>query len=109
MRISDWSSDVCSSDLGGSEGDEEFYQARLTWARPLSPVIGFTSNASYRRSDFEDEDRTDDTYSLSAGLTYQLSSDARASLSYNFQTRDSTDSDESFYENALTVGIALSF
>ncbi|HEY9548632.1 MAG TPA: XrtA/PEP-CTERM system exopolysaccharide export protein [Kiloniellaceae bacterium] len=102
-------STLAGTSQGGSEGDEEFYQARLTWARPLSPVIGFTSNASYRRSDFEDEDRTDDTYRLSAGLTYQLSSDARASLSYNFQTRDSTDSDESFYENALTVGIALSF
>src|SRR3546814_13660318 len=23
---------------GGSEGDEEFYQARLTWGRPLTPV-----------------------------------------------------------------------
>lgn len=102
-------SSLAGTSTGGSDGDEEFYQARLTWARPLSPVIGFTSNASYRRSDFEDEDRTDDTYRLSAGLTYQLDPDARASLTYNFQTRDSTDSDESFYENAITVGIAFSF
>src|SRR3546814_11098635 len=74
---------------GGSEGDEEFYQARLTWGRPLTPVAGFTSSASYRHSDFEDEDRTDDEYRLSAGVTYQLSPDARASLAYNFQYRDS--------------------
>src|SRR3546814_18929043 len=72
MRISDWSSDVCSSDL-------------------------------------EDEDRTDDEYRLSAGVTYQLSPDARASLAYNFQYRDSTDGDESFFENTVTVGITVSF
>lgn len=94
---------------GGSDGDEEFYQARVTWARPFTPVIGFTSSASYRRSDFDDEDRTDDIYRLGAGFTYQLSPDARASLAYNFQLRDSTDDDESFVENAVTVGIAISF
>src|SRR3546814_1157563 len=98
-----------STNDGGSRGDEEFYQARLTWGRPLTPLAGFTSSASYRHSDFEDEDRTDDEYRLSAGVTYQLSPDARASLAYNFQYRDSTDGDESFFENAVTVGITVSF
>lgn len=94
---------------GGLRGDEEFYQARLTWGRPLSPTIGFTASAAYQRSEFQDEDRTDDTYHLSAGLNYQLSSDAQAFASYNFQTRDSTDDDERFFENAVTVGIRISF
>src|SRR3546814_12522018 len=90
---------------GGSEGDEEFYQARLTWGRPLTPVAGFTSSASYRHSDFEDEDRTDDEYRLSAGVTYQLSPDARASLAYNFQNLDSTDGEARLFEQAVTFGI----
>lgn len=94
---------------GGSEGDEEFYQARLTWGRALSTDLSFTSGASYQRSDFQDENRTDDTYSLNMGLGYRLSSDARASLSYNFQNRDSTDDDESFFENAVTLGISIAF
>lgn len=94
---------------GGTEGDEEFYQARATWSRPLSPSIGFTASASYQNSDFEDEDRTDDTYRLSAGITYQLSSDAQAFGNYTFQTRDSTDDDESFFENSVTVGLRIAF
>lgn len=94
---------------GGRRGDEEFYQARLTWGRPLSPTIGFSSSAAYQRSEFQDEDRTDDTYHLSVSLTYQLSSDAQAFAAYNFQTRDSTDDDESFFENAVTVGVRIAF
>lgn len=102
-------SSLAGTSDGGSRGDEEFYQARATWGRPLSPTIGFTASAAYQRSEFEDEDRTDDTYHLSAGLTYQLSSDAQAFASYSFQTRDSTDNDSSFFENAVTVGFRITF
>lgn len=94
---------------GGTEGDEEFYQARVTWSHPLSPEIGFTSSASYQRSDFQGENRTDDTYHLGARFTYQLSSDAQAFAAYNFQLRDSTDDDESFFENTVTVGLRITF
>jgi uncharacterized protein (PEP-CTERM system associated) len=75
----------------------------------VSTDIGFSTSAAYQRSDFQDEDRTDDTYSLRAGLTYQLSSDASAFGVYNFRIRDSTDSDESYYENAVTVGVRIVF
>lgn len=102
-------SSLAGTNEGGIEGDEEFYQAGISWSRTLSSVLAVTAGATYRRSDFQDEDRTDDTYSLSAGLTYQLSSDARAFAAYNFQNRDSTDDDESFFENAVTVGIAIAF
>jgi len=102
-------SSLVGTSEGGSRGDEEFYQARLTWGRPLSTDIGFNASAAYQHSDFEDEDRTDDTYSLSTSLTYLLSSDAQAFAAYNFRTRDSTDDDESFFENAVTVGIRIAF
>jgi polysaccharide biosynthesis/export protein len=102
-------SSLAGTSDGGTQGDEEFYQARATWGRPLTSTIGFTASATYQRSEFQDEDRTDDTYRLSTSFNYQLSSDAQAFASYNFQTRDSTDDDESFFENAVTVGIRLAF
>lgn len=102
-------SGLAGTSEGGSRGDEEFYRLRLSWGRPLSTDIGFNASAAYQRSDFEDEDRTDDTYSLSTTLSYQISSDASGFAAYNFRTRDSTDSDESYYENAVTVGIRIVF
>lgn len=100
---------LAGTNTGGSEGDEEFYVARLGWSRPLSPDIRFSAGAAYQRSDFTDEDRVDDTYSLNAGISYALSSDASAFAAYNFRTRDSSESDESYYENAVTVGIRITF
>lgn len=94
---------------GESEGDEEFYEARFTWSRPLSSDLRFTSSAGYEHSIFDDEDRTDDTYTLNMGLSYELAADAHASLNYFFQAQDSTDSDEQFYENAVTIGVVFSF
>ncbi|GAB4234811.1 MAG: hypothetical protein Tsb0032_40250 [Kiloniellaceae bacterium] len=97
------------SSEGGSDGDEEFYQARLTWGRELRSDLSFSSSAAYQHSDFVDEDRIDDTYTLNLGLGYQLSSDARASMNYSFEARDSNVDDRSYFENAVTVGITLSF
>ena len=94
---------------GGSEGDEDFYQASATWGRPLNPVLGFTSSIGYEHSTFDVDDRQDDNYSLGLGLSYRLTSDARALVNYSFQVRDSSDSDESYYENAVTLGIAVTF
>lgn len=94
---------------GGSEGDEEFYTARFSWARPLSTDLDFTAIASYDHSKFDEEDRTDDTVFLNLGLSYRLSSDVQALTSYSFQARESTDSDEEFYENSITFSILTTF
>jgi uncharacterized protein (PEP-CTERM system associated) len=102
-------SGLAGTNDGGSEGDEDFYQGRVTWGRTLTSELSLTSSAGYQRSEFQGENRADDTYSLSLGLGYRLSSNARASMSYSFQSRDSTEDDESFYENAVTLGISLSF
>src|SRR3546814_1546605 len=42
MRISDWSSDVCSSDLGGWRGWRARGTRRPTWRRPDAPRPGDT-------------------------------------------------------------------
>ena len=94
---------------GESEDDEDFYDASLSWSRKLSQELNLSSSAAYERSEFQDDDRTDDTYSVDMGLSYRLSPAASASLRYSFQAQDSTDSGESFYENAVTLGLSFSF
>jgi uncharacterized protein (PEP-CTERM system associated) len=68
-----------------------------------------SSSAGYERSEFDEDDRNDDTYDFDLGLSYRLTSQASASLRYSFQAQDSTESDESFYENAVTLGLSISF
>lgn len=94
---------------GGSQGDEEFYTARLGWSRPLTQGLNLSSSASYDHSSFDEDDREDDTYQANIGLRYRLASNARAFVSYSLQVRDSSDSNEDFYENAVTLGLSLSF
>jgi polysaccharide export outer membrane protein len=94
---------------GGSEGDEDFYQARVTWSRALSEELSFIAAASYEHSKFDEDDRTDDTYFFNTSLGYTLSGHARAFMSYSFEMRDSTDEDESFTENTVTVGVTTSY
>lgn len=94
---------------GGSEGDEDFYEVGITWSRALSEDINFNASASYDHSDFEEDDRTDDTYLITTGLGYKVTSNARAFLTYSFETQDSTDDDEAFTENAVTIGISATY
>lgn len=93
------------TDEGGSEGDEEFYEAAISWSRSLSDELTFNTRASYEHSEFDEDNRTDDTYLATMGLNYQLSESIGTFMSYSFQTRDSSDEEESFTENALTIGV----
>lgn len=94
---------------GGTEGDEDFYEAAISWSRNLSEEFRLITRASYEHSKFDEDDRTDDTYLATLSLDYSLSEGIRTFVSYNFQTRDSTDEEESFTENALTIGINASW
>lgn len=102
-------SGLAGTSEGGSVGDEEFYTATLSWSRPLSQGLNLSSSASYDHSSFDEDDREDHTYRANLGLNYSLASNAQAFLSYNFQARDSSDADKDFYENAVTLGLSLSF
>jgi polysaccharide export outer membrane protein len=94
---------------GGTEGDEEFYEATVTWSRALNEEMNLNAAVSYEHSEFDEDDRTDDTYSVSASLNYQLTSNARTFVTYSFETQDSTEDDENFTENAVTVGVSASW
>lgn len=93
----------------GTDGDEDFYRASVSWDRTLSQTLSLNTGASYDRSEFDEDNRTDDTYRANVGLNYSITSNAQASVSYSFQARDSNEADESFLENAITVGIGVTF
>lgn len=94
---------------GGGDGDEDFYTATVTWSRTLSQNLSLNSGGSYDHSKFDQDNRTDDTYSANLGLNYRFAPGATANLSYDFQARDSSDSNEDFYENSVTLRFAFSF
>ena len=94
---------------GGEDGDEDFYNASITWSRPLSDDLNVNAGASYEHSDFQEDNRTDDTYFVNLGLGYKLTETAHTFISYSFEARDSSDADEEFVENAITVGISASY
>lgn len=100
---------VRGTSTGGSDGDEDFYSARFTWSRDLSEELSFNTSASYRHSHFDEDSRTDDTYRVNLGLDYDLTANTQAFMSYSFQTRDSSDPDEEFLENAVTIGVTASY
>jgi hypothetical protein len=100
---------LIGSNSGGSEGDEDFYTARITWSHALSNELNFNTAASYEHSKFDEDNRTDDTYLLNLRLGYRLSDSAQTFMAYSFQNRDSSEEDESFTENAVTIGLSASY
>ena len=94
---------------GGSEGDEEFYEAAISWSRSLSEELTLNTRTSYEHSEFDEDNRTDDTYLATVNLDYQLSESIQTFMSYSFQIRDSSDEEESFTENALTIGVSATW
>src|SRR3546814_11727617 len=54
MRISDWSSDVCSSDLYVHALDpQQSNQGALSYTIPITPVPGLAASLGYARSEME--------------------------------------------------------
>ncbi len=94
---------------GGLIGDEDSYDAILSWTRPLSRRLGLSSSASYRRSEFSFDGRADDNYRFSSSLSYRLFGAASANLFYSFQKQNSTDSNNAFTENTVTVGFSMAY
>src|SRR3546814_4433413 len=78
MRISDWSSDVCSSDLGGGvEGDAE----RSLFAKRLTQADALIQNQDNREHDLLD---SDDYYQFEGGLAAAVEHlSGRRPLSYH--------------------------
>src|SRR3546814_3593306 len=133
MRISDWSSDVCSSDL--------IFAGEAVWyVTPRTTVLGraarrdlatSTSSASsktqtsaglevqrelrrdlllgvdltYYNDDFNDDDRVDDRVNLSLELEYLLNRNFSLVADYRHEERWSSLDGEDFSRNLITLGL----
>lgn len=62
-------------------------------------------NAAYIRDDFEGTDRTDNTVTAGAGVSYLLNRNLSLDASYSFSTRDSDEDDEEYTRNIFRVGV----
>lgn len=90
------------------EGDDEkTYFFAGNWSRQLGLRTRGFFGASYS---YEDQfNRVDNIYRANVGLDYGLYKTLAATLSYNFQKRDSDLASADFTENVFTVGVTGSF
>ncbi len=89
--------------------DEDAYIVNLSWGRQLSPRAQIGTNASYARNEFKLDGREDNEYSAGIEYSYNLFENMRAFGSYDFTKQDSTDSNEEFLENLVTLGVGVTF
>ncbi len=89
----------------GDEQQEYFIAAN--WSRQLGLRTQGLVGASYSYEDLTD--RTDNIYRANVGLNYTFYRTLAATVTYNFQTRDSDVSAAEFTENVFTVGVTGTF
>ena len=65
------------------------------------------AEATYVKDDFTDGGREDDTYVLGTGLTYWLNRNISVNGGYEYSTRDSSEADEDFKANEISIGVTL--
>lgn len=63
------------------------------------------ANAAYIRDDFEDTARSDDTFSVGAGLRYLVNRNVGIDATYNFTTRSSDADTEEYDRHIVRVGV----
>ena len=102
------SEDDDDDDEGGE--DELSYGANASWTRRFNPSWSGTLFGGFTRSEFRDaENQKDNEYTASFTLIYSIVPGADLAGSYTFRLQDSTDPEDEFTENAVSVGITLSF
>lgn len=94
---------------GAGQNDEDARFA-FTWNRTLNRNASLSTTGTVSRSELDrNPDRTDTTVTLRSRLSYRLFQNLSANVQYGFQNRFSTDDDEEFTENVVTVGVQARF
>ena len=80
-------------------------------SRTLSPERSLLLNAaaSFEWNDFVGANRNDYTYRVGAGATYLMSRYVHVSASYQFITRDSDASGESYDQNVARIEVRFQY
>ncbi|MEM7223674.1 MAG: XrtA/PEP-CTERM system exopolysaccharide export protein [Pseudomonadota bacterium] len=94
-----------------SDTDEDIQFAGARWSRSLTPDLNMRIRGGWRRTDFDDtiEGRVDNTYDAIGELVYRIAQNLSGRVSYGFGLRDSTDPDDEYTENVVTIGLTATF
>ena len=103
-------------DVEDGETNEESIGAELTFSRPLSRTVTFSSFAGYEHVEFDDlrgisNNATveDDNYRGGLDLSYTGFQDITLSAGYTYTRRDSTSANDEYVENAFTISGRIDF
>ena len=103
-------------DVDDGETNEESIGAELTFSRPLSRTVTFSSFAGYEHVEFDDlrgiannDTVEDDNYSGGLDLSYTGFQDITLSAGYTYTRRESTVATDEYVENAFTITGRIDF
>ena len=94
---------------GDGDGDETAYSVSSSFGRQLSRRTDLTLNGAFSRNEFEEDDRDDNEFNLSTALNYVVFRNINAFTSYRYRKQISTNDDEEFTENSVSVGVRMTF
>ncbi len=100
-----------SSDFGSeNNGFSIYYQVQSTGEYSLTERISTNARFSFREEKYTDldDDKTDKTTRLSAGMSYAPTTWLFLNMDYSYNTVDSTDNDDEYDENRATLTVTLS-
>jgi uncharacterized protein (PEP-CTERM system associated) len=100
--------DFTTDDLADENQERYGVRSSLTWL--VAPKTRANVRASWRRSDFEFDNRSQDLWATGAGLSVTLGRSASASVVYGYQQRDDNRRpDEEFRENRIVFTLSGTF
>lgn len=91
------------------EDDENVIRVDASFGRQVTPDVSIFIFGSFENTDFEDEDREDDEYSIGASLAYEFRENLSAFASYRFRLNDSNLETEDYEANLITLGVRMTF
>ena len=96
-------------DEAGAVDTEQVYSAGANYRRSLSSQARMTVSGRYRVTEFDDGIRKDDEITLDGTFNYTIARNLNANTTYRFRDSSSTDAENEFTENRVSVGMTMSF
>ncbi len=93
----------------GAASDQRVHGAAANVTLRITGRANATFGTLWQRTLFVDDDREDDLWVLSAGMSRDLGRRASASLTYRYQQRDSNALGSSYEENRITATLSARF
>jgi len=96
-------------DVEPSGDDEDSIAVTANWGRQLQRDLNLDLRGSYENTKFSLDGREDHDYIFDGGLSYSLTTNVNASLSYGYQRRDSNVAAEEYVENSVSINVSMQF